>query len=973
MEEIVSYDLEIEKQKACWFPFKTAYERRRIQPEHEKKPKVFVFERYDDVYSRSFELSLRRNDDTRSLQIESTQFVPETNHTIVDSPRVPSELDETETNSTITDDSELLFGEREIVQWAESNAHCLSRHFWINELVEGRSLACNDDLFGDGDSFTGIGRSLSTFRSQCTEEEESSTQIEQSIRFSSSPVPTPITPARIEIEYDFSKENLSFEQTEDIQSVQRRMCGAFNGREKSRGNPATHTATSSISNSSYSMFTKKDASHSHCSDSEMSHDLGYVSNTSNSRMTQNPQLSPHSSISKQNLGLPHASFREATFHVVRPKSVKSLKNRILCGTMKSSRRRKEEKASMDDDLSVKEEKKVDEPLHPEPTLPSYTSIEGKSPNTHCMGGPSFDALWLSNTAKKLYPKGCAVHQLPRVEARAMDDSTEPYFFVEVEATKRQLKIVKDLDEIKSREATLAFKETRVVEAARAASLVDDDSAFMERESIVDVLKKFAPKRSSSMKKGSAPQKQLKHGRRLEMPRITTALTPPRRTKNTAITVSPSTKMCIEPAVGSHEYDPANRLKRTQSSSAVDSSQRVDSHFSNTPRQESISLLLPNAKEASREWPSELPRSCTLNGEVNGAPKSKERTSALSEISSRVWYPEASRSYDPRRRQSLVDTQKITGVRPDHRLDTRKRSSTVSEHVYEVADPTVNLNPSLKTAQDVSGDLTHDFELARFPSFSTVDWNNASPEHVQTQHSSDVSSHKDYQAVWSRHRSDHPFECRFDPESELIKVESPTRGGLKMLTKKLTKGIDFHHDGSLEDTIIHPVVFVAESPDVENDAYYDDIDHRGVRRKSSFHTVSERRSKSWSTGPAKMWIDDDESELNTEAFQRLSMDADEDSIFSGLGEHSPSDREMVEASQHTGTGTNTAKILEKDSVMSGNSIAVAAKQSRNSKHSRGVSSRLSSGLSVLSRDEITAYTAAQSVLDEPFSCIDEWLD
>lgn len=165
---------------------------------------------------------------------------------------------------------------------------------------------------------------------------------------------------------------------------------------------------------------------------------------------------------------------------------------------------------------------------------------------------------------------------------------------------------------------------------------------------------------------------------------------------------------------------------------------------------------------------------------------------------------------------------------------------------------------------------------------------------------------------------------------------------------------------------------------------DHIDHRGTRRGASLSNAAvEKPATSASWGPAKIWIDDDESELNTEAFQKLSMDSDEDSIFNGLVDRSPSvcatspgEREGPPRLIEPRKAPEQIEEIEEDSLGSGNSINKSRSTTRLAIYptqSRGQVPRVSTGLSVVSRDEITAYTAAQSVIDEPFNCMDSWLD
>lgn len=975
MEEIVAYDLEPDKNKACWFPFKKAYERRRIQPEHEEKQRVYVFEGQDDMFSKAFELSLSHNDGTRAPQIEATQFVPQHEHAVVDLTQLPSEMDDTETNSTFTDEDELLFGEREIARLADINANCMTKQFWVDEIVDAGSLSCADDIVSAGRSFTRLGRSFSTFRSQNTSDDVSRNRSEHSEDFSLARIPTPMTPARIEIEYDFSKKNNSIKSTTDEISLQRGMCGAMKVREKLNGDAATHTAMSSISNSTYSMTTKKDPLHSQCSDSNKSPNLGSVTDSWKSGMTRKAALPTSSSRSIENHNF--GTINGSTIEVVHPPAMEPIRNRMICGTMKTSRRRKEEKLSLNDERNIVTEKSRQESMNAvpiqrhEPTVPSIRSTKVSPSNSQWIGSSSLDSLWASNPAKNLYPKGCVVPNLPWVETSTIEDSSEPHFFVEVEASARQLKTVKDLDEIKAEEAAFPANAPRVVEAARTASLVDDDSAFMEPERLVDVLKRFAPKRS-------AAPKSLNHEAKLDKPKIATAFTPPRRTKNTPVSDSPpSKKYSSQTNATLHR----NLSTKKDVSNAIAPFHRVNSQFSNAPRQELNPRSKSDENEASSTWPLERTRSRTFHVDVKNTSRSTEMVGEPAANTAKVWFSDISHSYDAPRNQSYGSSTTMTADRHHHSIVTRERS-TESNH----PDLTATINLTAEIDKDENGDFTHEFELARFPSFSTEDWKTASFEQLQPHRSNELNTVTDYPPTWSQGSRDHAIEPIFDADAQPSNLGSSRRTNVGQSSDKLQKASEYvEYAPSLDETLDHAVPFVAESHDEEESAGLDEIDHRGMRRTRSRTKETSEVCNKPDRGPAKIWIDDDESELNTEAFQRLSMDTDDDSIFSGLVERTPSEyssnsRDREGPPQHIETVTEPVKIVEEDSAYSGNSIAhsettshTAADRSKRTKYSRADFSRASTGLSVLSRDEITAYTAAQSVFNEPFNCMDNWLD
>jgi hypothetical protein len=178
--------------------------------------------------------------------------------------------------------------------------------------------------------------------------------------------------------------------------------------------------------------------------------------------------------------------------------------------------------------------------------------------------------------------------------------------------------------------------------------------------------------------------------------------------------------------------------------------------------------------------------------------------------------------------------------------------------------------------------------------------------------------------------------------------------------------------SFDEAVPYAVVF-DDSSDADSVDY---VDHREMRRRAPrSNVVVEKPIKTTSKGPAKIWIDDDESELNTEAFQKLSMDSDDDSIFNGLVDRSPTSP-AEKGPPRVIEPRKGSEEIEEDSFSSGNSIEKSRRPTRNASYptqSSGRFRRVSTGVSVVSRDEITAYTAAQSVLEEPFNCMDSWLD
>lgn len=245
----------------------------------------------------------------------------------------------------------------------------------------------------------------------------------------------------------------------------------------------------------------------------------------------------------------------------------------------------------------------------------------------------------------------------------------------------------------------------------------------------------------------------------------------------------------------------------------------------------------------------------------------------------------------------------------------------------------------------------------------------------TRQPSEVRSEKDPQF---RHKKNENFDTAIESNYSLMKHQSSKR------TSSREDWAQFNSDDdseSLRRTFDEAVPYEVEYPSAADHESLKHVDHRGMRRMASRSNAAVKKPvKTANRGPSKIWIDDDDSELNTEAFQKLSMDSDEDSIFNGLVDRSPSDYaaspDEKEGQLRVVEPNNEREEIEEDSFSSGNSIAKSRSSTRRAKYpiqSRCQLTRVSTGLSVVSRDEITAYTAAQSVFDEPFNCMDSWLD
>lgn len=680
------------------------------------------------------------------------------------------------------------------------------------------------------------------------------------------------------------------------------------------------------------------------------------------------------------------------YEVVHPAPMEPVAKRFFCGAMQPMPPMVNKKPQ---NLEViEEEKKTDNPT-PTASVKSVERSEGSSSRSKegnsqvlkslpkqenvsglaCTRNPSLDAVWASTTQK-----GCAVPNSRRLLLKPvdLDDPLAPHFFVEVEATERQLQEVRDLNELQRQELLLQAHASNDVNMARTASLMDDDSAFRERECIADVFKKFAPKRPSSGKRRMAariPPQEVRES--------ATVISPPRgKTRVTVTTMSPT------------EYRPASA---TPDRISLPYCTTDTSHVLSSDKPK-LTKRLPSripSRESSRmdnldpdgfkyaQHPRSIPQDPLPDVRASyqePGTQSLKRTTSRNSNSRRQVEPVEESPDVPSRVHFSADRQRST---KSHGLDSASSSSRGTPEVKPDGrrshSEATDLGPKLtKLAEDLDysdmeteigqaseEDVAPDFELAKFPSLTEEDWHNTAVEHVNVTRLSSRIVSKDRSTAWNRRGADYDFDSNVG--SEMMRVGSSAYQEAWRVSSPQ----------SLDESFEKAVPFVGEHSGIK-----EQYDHRGVDHRGRSAGTGLSRSQSGNSGEENDWFDEDElSDLNTEAFHRLAVDTDDDSIFNGLVDRTPSAR-GERRRERDGPPTSAEAVDEDDdSAVSENSVEqskytsyTAADQSKYSKYSRGDMSkysRRSTRTDMVSRGERTA--AFTEAVRDPFTCMDDWID
>jgi hypothetical protein len=969
MDQIQPYDPAEDKTKACWFPFKKAYDRRTG---HENTAKIYVLDGNDGRLSKSVELSLT---DYAGIGSEEQSEAPAPTSRMRP---LPSDLltlplgmdDATVHNSILGEEDDLFFGYGETSRLAAINPNCISKEFWVDEMVEGGSLACAENFVHAGRSVNRIGRSFNSLGSSSTKVGSSTkNSLSGDISFSRDPTPTtkarigvPTTKARIEVEYDFSK-NLSYSSAHEKDTVQRGGCGAISLRRKCPEDASVRSRTeiSYISNSTMTgVTTRRGPPPSHTSAS-----------------TSHSSSSGESSVMIPPSELVHPAPIDPV------SNLEPLSHRFFCGAMQPMPPVAKKEPSKPEVIEEEKETEDPTPLAPvkagEPSESSSLSERKSFQGIECTKNPSLDSMWASTNKR-----GCSVPDFRAGKARPLDldDPLDPHFFIEVEATEQRLREVRDLNEMQESKVLLPPMD---VDFARTASLVDDDSAFQGGEGIVGVFRRtFAPKRRPTPgKRRPTTTRRLQNVP--ESPPVVTPLIGKTRVTVTALSKTQYRPAPVTPdrislsCVRDSSYiidslEEPKRMKRLSSRSPgrepLASSQMNDGpdpglEYSSAQHSSMPEGALPIVRGSSQDLGTQSYKRTASRKSSSRRPIVMEKDTP--DIPSRVLLSAGKhRSNDSRGKDSNSSSSAS-----EFRSDTQRS-------LYQVPDR----SPQMELVEEIDyGDMTtetgqasnededvaNDFEVAKFPSLTEEDWQKTTMEHMNVTRLSSRIVSKDRSTSWNRRIADHNFNANFGSESEMMGV-----GGAAHEESRPSHTLKA---SSLEESFENAIPFVGK--------------HSGVKGKHNDRIdggVTTSRSRSWKSGRMSSWIDDDDvSDLNTEAFQRLAMDTDDDSIFNGLVERAPRAR-GVRSRERDGPPTQvdtlqfqaeSLKAVEDDgdSVASKNSVEKskytsysAADQSKYSQYTRGDLSKYSSR-SMVSRGGVVYKEA----LEDPFTCMDNWVD
>lgn len=944
--------------KACWFPFKKAYYTRRIVPGGEEHAGALVLQKpvqiplLDDHVGLEELVPVPAAGNRRSIP-----FSKELRRSF---------LTEAETNSVITEyyDDQMIDIEKSVCQnLAEINANPMSRQFWVDEMVDGGSLNC--------------GKSSTSFRTRRVDPDASSyAGISLDTRGMRSSIQdiavkhqkTPGYP-RIEVEYDFNthaSRNRSAKTKSGEAKDEEKFFEPVNHGSMGGSRASTSMGSSSLAKCSPFRFGED---HSTASGS-LGSDWDALSSVESFARKGRSFGSKDDTIQKAN-SLPSAPNDKQVVPTATKESSAS-KRRLLCGAMTKPRltlgHRESDIPTARSALSVGKDpsaRKV------RPTLSTRDNIEDVSdqnaegatavkrsgqeiqlPQTAamalagCMSSITMGALLMAQSAS-----GCNPSSFMASGTNLTDQDDDPHFFVEVEAKKRQLQEIKDLDEIILKEEKL-LKKTH--DMARKGSLVDDDSAFMGKPCMSDMLDRFSQKRPPSGQAPPSPGK-LRHtsavplGKSEEKSGMSPSLVKSSRS------VVPGTPDRIVKPLGGEVG-----ASRRDGSSPPSKTSRKHRHTSSVPlgKTEKKSGTSPSAVKSSRRVVPVTPDGIVkpLGGGVGGSrragssPPSKTNTTSQNSVKNsyrkgrrgtrgnasglmknvddgaRQMATQSSHQDSTNRTKALSGEQKNLSKEEGH----QPKMTVIHLKSRPQKDHVVSRN-SEKPANSVAlADPVRDFELARFPSLTSEDW-------CETSLSKSASIRpSNSKPSWAEgYGSDEDLGPQLDPDVEYMRVGAST----------IDSGFSF-------------------------------------KARSKQRAMARAMSGMEPQNGLNEFDGDDDDSLNTDAFRRYAIDADADSIFHGLGSARSRRQNAKHVDDEPPRRVETKRIsdpMDLNYVTIGDSASIVSKElskytshteTSRSKTSRStLRSKQSPGRSVVSRGDLTSLTGGHS---EPMLCIDTWL-
>jgi hypothetical protein len=381
---------------------------------------------------------------------------------------------------------------------------------------------------------------------------------------------------------------------------------------------------------------------------------------------------------------------------------------ILCGAIPRKQSRIDLKTTHSFSSSGSLEKVLGEDIVPNAN-PDNRLLNSVRPSSKCIGDQVNQKL--EDTA----PIGCistaaigdlliagsdflpAFYRAPVKKLPDQDNSAQPHFFVEVEATKKQLQEVKDLSLIKAKEGGVLPS----VKIARKSSLVDDDSAFMDTESIGYVYQQFPPKRWLPKRKPSIGRQR--HSKNNVAAVVTPALANERPFKTPSDRISSGRVAPVTPhqkssrlASEANQSNPPTRPPRTEPP---------------IPRT-ILGPYLPKEDVIMDRGRAEIGSKLENTSSRQG--RSSTHRASLSKVVEKI--PKKSVVLDSR---ETVATPKEQG-RGSDRSDP-PTMTVIHLKSRPLKDRSNGREITTDTSKRLVGELAHDFELARFPSLSSEDW------------------------------------------------------------------------------------------------------------------------------------------------------------------------------------------------------------------------------------------------------------
>jgi hypothetical protein len=951
-------EMTTDKQKeSCWFPFKEAYTRRRIESEeYEDPPNVYYLKQKKGT---DLEVAVYEYDETSSQQAGVHELV-------LGGYPMPSSDDGC---SFIAEDHVPLPPPEGL---ATINPNCVSRDFCVDEVVEGGALSCLEEAIPSGQLLGGSSRQL--------------------------------------------KQQLALKEKEEYEHPT---------------SPRPHI--------------------------EVEYDLARYSSYANSLI----ELEPHS--------------RE-----------KPVMRRPMCGAMpgrmKQGRNRSFQKQYQD-------EKKEDEfsmgTLSLDMTsLGSETEVTESTILQFPSAGHAFSAAasCVRTTGNPFRSKNCTPPNLcENYREEKEKELLTPPFYVEVEATPNQLNGVRDLHDFdKSKlpgrddEPQLLTDAAANICLARTASLVDDDSTFMEEASAApsqrvgtDLFEEYRKRWPAEV--GVPPKKPVTVTPPREGPRKTgifarsrsrTRSTPAESvrsaksragesTSETPTREGPKKSGLLALSRSRTRSKPAERVRSAESRTgesaqsisrgrSIKGDQSMDAR-SGDPRygtkrfnseievadttpstnDEMVIRQVPSTEDLAHNMPSvsvKRSMSTKISRRLRSFGRSTQRTSDLSNViideehtlsqeeellrqkelfrqkellrqEERLRQEEEflreeeellKKEMDPvdlpeetRRSHSFnrVAISEITTATEDDMPSVAEKRRARSRSLGRVAISELTTETGQRYNRDHSTASTVFDQEDRQASRQSQDWHQLDVEHLDIKRVvswKTGQTTKDNASAWAP--SD--FE-NSGTHSSIQPPPLPSKSGSEHWSRKPVERAP-----SLDDTFREAVAFGPDTSDFH--AEFDNFDALNIPNDIDMRRARSEKSATESkrTEEDSDW-DDDDSDLNTEAFDKFEGDDDDDddSIFSDLksiDESQSADEEPIDAV--------VEKVAKADEASKAGTACSPdySKYSRGnvskiSKYSRGDLSKYSRGdTSTYSRGELARYSDAHSVVGEPFACMDKWL-